>query len=289
FDGRVYCVATSGPHTVRVIWGAPRRAEELDLTTRQRRPSSLSPETYRFGCPDSSPSGNALLFTASTGAGAAEIRISDSGDGRNAVSVTAGSDPVWLGTDDDFVYHVDPEHAATFSRPTMTTSLLRDPVFGEHHMLIEAATSKSGSAIATLLSNEKAEFAVAVYEGEHFDSVRTFAVPPQTWVQFANENELILTSFRVFRIASAMVTVDWKSGRVVDSAYYPGFDIVRVASVDNTKIVVVRNIRSDAWIGDGPRRKRLTSDGRNFSVAMAGSGDLLLSKQDADGNYNIWR
>jgi hypothetical protein len=288
-DGEISCLTVTGPRTARMVWGAaPRRAEDLDLTSGQRHPSVLASETYSLGCPDLSPSGKALLFASPTRAGAAEIRISDSPDGRDGTTVTAGSDPIWLGTDDEFLYQVDSAHVATFSRPTMTMSLLAAPTFGEHHVVIETAANRVGSAIAALLGSDRAEFAVTVYDGERFDSFRTFALPQGAHIQFADENDLYLTSFRLPGIASAVVTLDWKHGTFVDSAYYPGFDIRRATLAGNVELLTLRHVSSDAW-SDGPHKRKLTSDGNNFSVATTRSGDLLLSKKDADGNFNIWR
>ena len=115
-NGRVHCLAVVG-ETARIIWGTPRKAEEIDLKSGRRRPADLSAEAYRVGCPEVSPSGKALLSTAQTPAGVTEIRVAASREGRNGTTVTSGSDPTWLASDDEFVYDVDASHAAIFSRP----------------------------------------------------------------------------------------------------------------------------------------------------------------------------
>ena len=86
-----------------------------------------------------------------------------------------------------------------------------------------------------------------------------------------------------------MTTLNWKRGVFASSGFYPGFDILRAKIVGDTEVLVVRRLSSDAWLDDGVRHERLTSDGQDYSVAMSKSGDLLLSKRDADGNYNVWR
>src|SRR4051794_3444476 len=133
--GRVHCVAMVDDKTVRVVWGSPRRAEEVDLGSGERRVARLAPETFRVGCPELSPNRKALLFTAQTQTGASEIRVS-SPVGREARSVTSGADPLWLGGNDEFLYNVDSAHAAVFSLPTMSFTLLADPKFGQRRPTI---------------------------------------------------------------------------------------------------------------------------------------------------------
>ena len=53
-------------------------------------------------------------------------------------------------------------------------------------------------------------------------------------------------------------------------------------------MLLARRVVSDAWLYEGAQRRRLTSDGRNYSVARSSKGDLLLSKLGDDGTINIW-
>ncbi len=75
--GRTHCFSMLSPKTARLIWGLPRRAEDVDLYSGRRHPSDLDPRSYRDGCPEQSPSGRGLLFTARNQAGTAEIRLSN--------------------------------------------------------------------------------------------------------------------------------------------------------------------------------------------------------------------
>jgi serine/threonine protein kinase len=287
--GRVHCFELTEPQTARIVWGEPRKADDIDLATGRRRASSLSAASYLTGCPHASPSGKTLLFSAQTPAGASGIYLSEPPNGQGKTLLTSGSDPVWLGTDDEFVYDVDTSHAAVFSRPTMTMALLSDPEFGSHHVLVDAAAARSGDAIATLLGNDRTEFAVAVYGGQHFDTLHTFSVTVGTRIRFASDGELLLTSYRLPGIAAGIVRVDWRQQKVLSAGYFPGFDIVGADLVGNDEILVIRQQSSDAWLDDGTRREQLTSDGQNSSAAMSEFGDLLLSKRDIEGNYAIWR
>jgi hypothetical protein len=53
-------------------------------------------------------------------------------------------------------------------------------------------------------------------------------------------------------------------------------------------VLLGRHRSNDAWLYGSNGRRRLTSDGENFSAAMSAAGDLLLSKQGGDGGMSIW-
>ena len=92
--GHVHCFSLADANTVRLIWGSPRRAEDIRADSGARRPAPLVREAYSVGCPDLSPDGRELLFTANTAAGAAEIRHSNNPNGNDAKQVTPGADPI---------------------------------------------------------------------------------------------------------------------------------------------------------------------------------------------------
>src|SRR6185312_660394 len=135
--GRVHCFSMLTATSARVVWGVPRRAEDIDLVSARRQPSALDPASYLTGCPELSPSGRQLLFDSQNQAGASEIRLSDTPDGKAARVITSGADPMWLGRGgDEFVYDVDTSHEAVYSLPTMRFLLLGDPGFGVHRMIV---------------------------------------------------------------------------------------------------------------------------------------------------------
>src|SRR5262249_27234721 len=112
--GHVHCFSLVAANTLRLIWGNPRKADDVDIPTGARKPGKLVGEAYSIGCPDLSPNGRELLFTASTAVGGAEIKRSTSPDGSVAESVTPGSDPIWSPSGEEFVYNIDGAHAAIF-------------------------------------------------------------------------------------------------------------------------------------------------------------------------------
>jgi hypothetical protein len=60
---RIHCARLlPDERTIRFVWGAPMRAEDVDTVTRERRPAPLVPAAYAEGCPDVSPDGTRLLY-----------------------------------------------------------------------------------------------------------------------------------------------------------------------------------------------------------------------------------
>src|SRR5206468_12165224 len=69
---------------------------------------------------------------------------------------------------------------------------------------------------------------------------------------------------------------------------YSGFGLVAARFSGGRELVLARRIASDAWMVDGTRRVRLTSDGQTYSVARSSLGDLLLARNGGDGKSNVW-
>jgi hypothetical protein len=288
---RVHCFSVLNGRTARVVWGTPRHAEDIDTASGQRRPANLLPETYRSGCPDMSQDGHSLLFVAQNHAGASEVRLSTRVDGADARTVTSGSDPLWLGSTDEFVYDVDSSHVGIFSLPTMTMSLLPDPGVGERRMIVDKAVRRTGNSIATLVCDESSQYAVTVYSGETFASKKTFIVPGKYRLQFGDDSDSLYLSVQLAGPKSALAMLDWHDGTLLEEGRYPGFDIMwaRVANGSELSATLLgRRTSTDVWAYDGEKRKRLTFDGQNFSAARFPSGDLLLSKRGDDGRLAIW-
>ena len=66
--------------------------------------------------------------------------------------MTSGADPLWLGGNDEFLYSVDSSHAAVFSLPTMSFTLLAEPKFGQRRAIVlDKAVSQTGNTVALLV------------------------------------------------------------------------------------------------------------------------------------------
>jgi hypothetical protein len=272
-----------------MIWGKPRRAEDIDIGSKKIRPASLLPETYALGCPDLSPEGKELLFTAETSGGTSEIRVSKNRDGSASTSVTPGADPLWMGTGEEFLYELDGTHPAMFSLATMKFSLLPDPGLGGGETISGKAVSRSTGKVAILYFNEQVRYALAVYnpgESNH----RTFMVPAARRVEFETATDRLLVSYDPSVRLSSMTEVDWRSGTSRHLGRYPGLELADALPNGNAELIVLgRQLSSDVWLVQGGTRRRLTSDGRNLTAALSPNGDVLVSKLLDDGRSTIWR
>ena len=289
--GRVHCVAMIDDKTVRVVWGSPRRAEDVDLGSGERRVARLAPETFRVGCPELSPNRKALLFTAQTQTGASEIRVSTPG-GREARSVTSGADPLWLGGNDEFLYSVDSAHAAVFSLPTMSLTLLADPKFGQRRpTILDKAVSQNGNAVALLLGADNMEFGIAVYDQPPFEQARVFAVPGPQQIQFNPRDDAIVFSYDAPQTGPALAELDWRHEKLRSVAKYPGFDLIWASfPVERAaaKLLMARHSSSDVWLCEGREKRKLTDDGADYSADLSPSGELLVSRLGSGGAFSIW-
>jgi hypothetical protein len=116
--------------TVRIVWGTPPRAEDVDTITRKRVPSPLVPAAYAEGCPDLAPDGERLVYQGHTADHRAFAFLSQRPDGRDAAPVvptaepSMSSEPTWLGDNDTFSFDVDPKHMGVFSTATGRMKIL---------------------------------------------------------------------------------------------------------------------------------------------------------------------
>jgi hypothetical protein len=290
--GRVHCFSLIDEKTVRIVWGSPRRAEDVDVESGARRVARLAPETFRVGCPELSPNRKALLFTAQTQAGASEIRVSTP-DGQEAKSVTSGADPLWLGGNDEFLYSVDSSHAAVFSLPTMSFALLAEPQFGQRRSIVlNKAVSQAGNTVALLVGADNTEFGIAVYDQPPFEHAKVFAVPHPYQIQFEPRTDAVLFEYDAPKSSSTLVELDWRHDKLRSIAQYPGFDLVWSAFPGGragAKLLMVRHLSSDVWLYDGKKKRKLTEDGADYSADLSPSGELLVSRLGSGGTFSIWQ
>jgi hypothetical protein len=287
-DGHVHCFSLLDDRTARIVWGSPRRAEDVDVATGFRRPSDLASEAFQTGCPEADPSDHAVLFVGRTSDGGTEIRLSETPDGRQSRSITSGTEPVWVGRE-DFVYSVDGSHAAVYSLPTASFTLLDGPDIRGNYAIVDKAVTRTGDRIALLTLDDHMTSAVSVYEGPGFRRRFTIPLPGGTRPQFARDGTGILLSMRSRSARAELAELDPAARRLRALAVFGTDDIIKaVESDEGTMIAMSRRISSDAWLVQNGHRSRLTADGRTFSASRSPSGDLLVSRLEDDGRYTIW-
>ena len=288
-SGRVHCLSVVNPETVRVVWGWPKTAEDVDVRTGVRRPAGLLPETFQVGCPDVSPTGGGLLYTTVSQIGAREIRLSRSADGSGGVGLTSGFNPTWLRNGEEFLYQVDDSHAAVFSLTTMKLTLLQESWTWGHYGLSEVRASRAKDLVAVLGWRDNAVWTLAIYEGARLERRAVLDVPLISGLHFSAVGDRLFASLSRTKGNSALVEYDWRQGKARHVGRFEGADLSLPQKVEAGEVVLASRLASDVWLyGDGPRR-RLTSDGENYSASMGPDGTLLVSKRADGERYNIWR
>jgi len=284
--GHVHCFSLVDANSVRLVWGNPRKAEDISIDSGTRHPAALVPEAYASGCPDLSPDRRELLFTASTAAGGAEIRRSTNPNGRDAKSVTLGWDPMWLMNGEEFAYSIDGSHAAVFSLPTMKLRLLGDPGLGNGQSILGKAVSSTGESLAVMFYGNETQWAVAVYDGAGLVPRAKVAIPGARNFRFAgNGNRLLVAPLDA---RSPLAALDWQKGSYRNVGRYADLDLVDALVSDQTAAVLGRRRLRDVWLYDGSGRRRLTTDGDNDAAAISVKGDLLLARPGPGSTENIW-
>jgi hypothetical protein len=286
--GHVDCFSMLDAKTAELIWGSPRRAEEIEIASGRRRGGHLQPETYAVGCPQHSPDGRRLLFTALNGAGATEIRLSNQPDGAQAATIVSGFEPLWLPNGDEFAYNVDLYHAAVFVLPTSSSTLLSDADSRERRWVTEKAVNLATGEVALLLGSTEAKPLIAIYGANELGLQKVFVVPGAFHLYFEDKSDRLLVSYQVSASRSSLTELDWRNGLLHELGSYAGLDLVTARQSNGGLIALGRHRSKDVWLyGEGSPR-RLTSDGQNFSAAISPSGDLLLSKRGDRGQLTIW-
>jgi hypothetical protein len=285
--GAIHCFSMLDPKTVRLIWGEPRRAEDVDIPSGHRRPAPLVREAFETWCPDRSPRGDAWLFTGHSSSGLSEIRYSTKPDASESVSLTPGAEPLWLPSGEEFLYSLDVSHPATFSLSTRTFSLLPDPGVDSRYAIGEKAVSPRSNLFAIMFVDGQSEGTIAVYGGSPPERRALFKVPLTRFIRFDSlSDDLILPDF----VSLSLVTlsrVSWKEGSARHLGHYPGLELLGSFGNGDETILIGRQRTRDAWVLEGGKKKRLTDDGRNLSASLSPTGDLLLAK-DTDDGITIW-
>jgi hypothetical protein len=287
-SGHVHCFSITDGKSARLIWGTPRRAEDIDLQTGRRTAADLLPETYQLGCPSRSGRADEILYTRQNTQGAKEVWLSKAADGREGIHVTPGFDPIWLSNGEGFLYSIDAGNAAAFSLSTMTFSLLPDPGLGGHQMILDKIASSRTETVAVLFGSSNAERAVAIYEGRSMLHGATFVLPGGREIQFDGKTDDILVSHQLSSSISSIARLTWRTGSFVNLGRSSGLDLMAVQSAGEHDFILGRHRSMDVWYVDGAGMRRLTSDGENFSAAMSAAGDLLLGKRTTSGALTIW-
>jgi hypothetical protein len=293
---RVRCmVRLPDHHTVRLVWGYPPHAEDIDTRTGKRSPSPLVADAYAEGCPDVSADGKRLVYTGHTADDRAFAFVSSHADGSAAVPVvpiaepSMSSDPTWLPDGTKFLYEVDARHLAVFSTITRRSLILPS---AEHSVVsaFHAVVGEHVYASAELgdLSVDITGFTPALDQVVHF-RLPHFVVG----IEGSSDERLFCWSGQV-RLGTPLIEVDPKEGRARESGFVrsqyskcprlvtdgltflsarPDSEVVRVASDGRTLRTAV-----------GPQVQSASRCGSEVVATVIDDGKPTVARLDIHGH-----
>lgn len=286
-EGHVHCLSRLNARTARLVWGVPRHAEDVDLTTGARHRSELVDEAFQFGCPQTSRDGHMVLFVGRGPDGGFDIRLSEQANGREARAITPGGEPLWVGTE-EFLYTADGSHVGVYSLPSGSFLLLDSPPIGGKYAVTDKAVSPAADRIAIMTLDDRTNTAISIYTGPGFQSRITMALPGGANPQFEADGRSVLLSVPNQSAQSELMSLEMSSRSLRALAKYSSDDLILAIDGGRAGLFVVsRRVFSDAWLL-GARPTRLTTDGSTFSAARSTAGELLASRLVTDGQYTIW-
>jgi serine/threonine protein kinase len=286
FDQRVHCLSVlPGGKVARVVWGKPRTAEDIDLATGHRTPAALPVETYETDCPQLSPQGDSLLFTRLSPAASPQIMRANA-DGQGATRLINGAEPLWLPSGEEFLYNVDTAHAAVFSLPTMSSSIVPDNRGSTARYLYKKAVSPRGDLIAVAF-NDVGSRVLDIYTMPDLHLAASSRMPLS--IRGVNFNGAALTLVDTGGHGTLDV-FDWKAGEARRAARVDR-QLESVFPAHGVDVVLSSAKTNDVWIFDARQDppRQLTHDGLNFAAAWSPRGDVLVSRQVSDNHLAIFR
>jgi hypothetical protein len=273
-------------HTVRFVWGEPRRAEDLDIHTRRRSPAALAPITYAEGCPDLSPDGRRIVYPGHTPEGRASAFVSERPDGSGAVPVVAtaepsqASEPTWLADGSSFTYDIDFRHMGVFSLITHRPTVLAEPTTAPH---ASASRYVAGNRIFVTAWLDAVSTEVSGYA---FPSLRE---------EFRLHLSELLADWRMvdpstvyytttnFVAPSVVSDIDLSRNQSRRRGFLPGQFVDRLAPVSGGLLLVTSAVTSTVtarWVD--ARSTQFRRDWLVFDGDRCGN-DLLLAEKVSDG------
>jgi Protein kinase domain len=287
FPGRVHCLSLNHDRsTVRVVWGEPRHADDINLAGGSRVSAPLLRETFEVDCPQVAPNGRSLLFAKQID-GAQQIFLAASPDGRDAKQLVRGSGPLWLANGLEFSFTLDARHAAIFSIPTREMKVVTDTV-GDQFAIDDQAVDSSGGRLAVLYTTKSLGSFLAVHALPGLELVGRARVP--RWARsprFGSNGDVSFTVIDTGGVRQ-VVSTDPSVTTLRSTGKVPGVDVHDFLESDHDRLLITRQRRFDLWrrSGDG-KLSPLTTDGRSPNGSLSASGQLIIQRTLDDGREVI--
>jgi hypothetical protein len=257
-----------------VIWGEPRRAEEIDLKTGHRGPWKIAKAAYEYGCPQISPDGHSLLFEKKVD-GIQEIFLSETRDVTGGKQLIRGAAPTWLPNGQEFVFVLDTRHAAMFSVSTRQMVVVGD--VGNEYAIDDLAVDALGKSLAILYSSTSLGSVLIVYGLPDLRVLSQSQVP--RWARNLTFDDVGNIRFTIVTREGSRQLVSTKSDTkdLTRIAFVPSSDIRETLTVGHTQLAIARTVHFDLQsIDETGAITALTSDGRSVHGSFSSSRGLVL-------------
>jgi hypothetical protein len=287
FAGKVHCVAVmGGGRTARVVWGNPRKAEDIDLGSGVRKDANVHPDAFALGCPQWSANGRLMLFETTTPNGRF-VSLSDSADGKHSRQLVRGTSPSWLPNGQEFIVTVDSRHAGMFSLPTGELNIIGSEG-AKPRLLEETAVAPSGTRLAIRYTTESLENVVVIHELPGLGEMARMHLPKSArHIRFGNKADTLWAGIDGPQGDIQLAEIDWRRGVMSRVGEVPGADVADALPAGAQTLVVVRRMAKDLWATDTGGNTRLTNDGHLYSGSLSVAGVVAAQRLLPNGRYVI--
>lgn len=288
FEEPIHCISWLQPDRVlQVVLGTDRRAVEIDVATKAVRSASIPARAFAIGCPQLSKQG-ALLFEAFDEGGRGQILLAPSMQRLSeAKPITQGSAPVWFPSGNEFVYKADDSHAAVFSLPVMSTTIVNEAA-QDAGLLMDEAVSPNGRSLTLRYLDGSMQWHVVLHDLPSLAAVHTTVFPRQAIdLEFFDETNV---AFALSEPPGMIIaTLDPRTGQVRRVGASAGHIPHRPVRGEGVFAIIDAAPKSDIWrIENGVRTTRLTEDGQSMLPDLSTRGDLILQRMGYDQKATLW-
>jgi hypothetical protein len=290
FEEPIHCLSWLEPdRLLEVVLGHDRRAVILDVTAKTVQPSPLPPQTFALGCPQRSKRG-ALLFESFDDAGRRQIMhapVAERPD--QAKAVTTGIKPAWLPSGLEFAYTADDSHAAIFSIPVMTTTIINERA-QDAGLLVGQAIAPKGDAIVLRYVDQSMRWHLVVHALPSLEPTyhTTFVDEFATDFEFLDDSGSRLALALSDPAGTILARLDTATNSIERLGAVAGHVLGQPTLGRGTVAMTDVEMRGDVWrVENGVRTVRLTTDGQSYRPDLSAQGDLLVEHMGADLKISI--
>lgn len=288
---KIFCmVSLPRSHVVRIVWGTPPKAEDIDVKTGIRHPSPLVPAAYAHGCPDVSPDGHDLIFQGFNQDGHPGIFMSTHPDGSEARFAVSAADPSylseprWIAGGRAFVFDADTRHIGAFDRSTERSNILPFDTNRDDYSTFRFVRE---DRVFSLRSAGPGDIHVQAISWPNASPDISFTVKNvgASWEGTTNDHIFYAGELT----GNALVEVDTLHHRATRLGIVRNSYLTNPRVVHETLAFISVAESSDAWEGEGATLRQITHVGKVGQAARCFNGDLLVSRESTSGSPEFGR